>query len=38
MSRVGTFEEESGVVWYGSDAVVDLWLGPYIEETYSKAS
>lgn len=26
MSRVGTFEEKSAYVWYGSDGVVDEWL------------
>jgi pimeloyl-ACP methyl ester carboxylesterase len=26
MSKVGTFDEASNVVWYGSDAVVDWWL------------
>lgn len=26
MSRIGTFDEESGVVWYGSDSVLDVWL------------
>jgi hypothetical protein len=30
MSKVGTFDEESGVVWYGSDAVVDHWLAPLV--------
>ena len=32
MSKVGTFDEESGVVWYGSDAVVDHWLHPLFGE------
>jgi len=26
MSKVGTFDEASNVVWYGSDAVCDHWL------------
>jgi pimeloyl-ACP methyl ester carboxylesterase len=26
MSKVGTFDEASNVVWYGSDAVCDWWL------------
>jgi len=25
MSQIGTFEEESPFVWYGSEKVVDLW-------------
>lgn len=24
----------TGVVWYGSDAVIDAWLQPYLEEAY----
>ncbi|GLC46697.1 hypothetical protein PLESTB_001353700 [Pleodorina starrii] len=32
MSKIGTFEEESGVVWYGSEDVLDCWLGPLVEE------
>ena len=31
MSRVGTFDEASGLVWYGSDAVVDHWLAPLVD-------
>ena len=27
MSRVGTYDEDSGEVWYGSEEVVDVWLG-----------
>ena len=27
MSKIGTYDTESENVWYGSDAVVDLWLG-----------
>uniref|UniRef100_A0A7S3QUW5 Uncharacterized protein n=1 Tax=Dunaliella tertiolecta TaxID=3047 RepID=A0A7S3QUW5_DUNTE len=38
MSRVGTFEEESGVVWYGSDSVVDTWLSAYLEEAYGRSA
>ena len=30
MSKLGTYGEESGYVWYGSDAVVDLWLAKYL--------
>ena len=26
MSRVGTFSEDSGKVWYGSEQVIDSWL------------
>ncbi|MEW5308207.1 MAG: hypothetical protein WDW38_000183 [Sanguina aurantia] len=26
MSKIGTFEESSSVVWYGSDDVIDHWL------------
>ncbi|KAG2449109.1 hypothetical protein HYH02_005857 [Chlamydomonas schloesseri] len=32
MSRIGTFDEESGVVWYGSEDVLDAWLAPLVEE------
>ncbi|KXZ45266.1 hypothetical protein GPECTOR_56g362 [Gonium pectorale] len=32
MSRIGTFDEESGVVWYGSEDVLDCWLGPLVAE------
>ncbi len=28
MARIGTLDEASGLVWYGSDAVVDHWLAP----------
>lgn len=28
VSRVGTFDEASGVLWYGSEEVVDAWLEP----------
>ncbi|KAF5834129.1 hypothetical protein DUNSADRAFT_9289 [Dunaliella salina] len=38
MSRIGTFEDESGVVWYGSDSVVDTWLSAYLEEAYGKSA
>lgn len=31
-SRISTFDEPSGVVWYGSDDVVDLWLRHLVEE------
>lgn len=27
MSKVGTYDEDSGEVWYGSESVVDAWLG-----------
>jgi len=26
MSRVGTFDEESELAWYGSESVLDTWL------------
>jgi len=32
MSRVGTFDEDSGLVWYGSESVVDAWLSPMVAE------
>ncbi|KAG2487577.1 hypothetical protein HYH03_013856 [Edaphochlamys debaryana] len=32
MSKIGTFEKESGVVWYGSEDVLDCWLAPLVEE------
>ncbi|GFR39938.1 hypothetical protein Agub_g15 [Astrephomene gubernaculifera] len=32
MSKIGTFDEESGVVWYGSEDVLDCWLGPLVQE------
>eukprot|EP00198_Chlamydomonas_reinhardtii_P000657 XP_001689992.1 predicted protein [Chlamydomonas reinhardtii] len=32
MSRIGTFDEESGVVWYGSEDVLDAWLAPLVDE------
>lgn len=31
VSRVGTFDEASGVSWYGSAEVVDEWLAPLVE-------
>lgn len=27
MSKVGTWEDPSGLVWYGHEDVVDNWLG-----------
>ena len=35
MSRVGTFEEKSKYVWYGSEEVIDEWLMPLVRETYT---
>ena len=32
MSRIGTFDEASGKVWYGSDQVVDSWLWTLVEK------
>ena len=26
-AKVGTYDEDSGEVWYGSESVVDAWLG-----------
>ncbi|KAJ9531424.1 hypothetical protein QJQ45_006860 [Haematococcus lacustris] len=37
VSKIGTFDEASGVVWYGSGAVVDAWLQPYVQEAYPQA-
>ena len=28
VSRVGTFSEDAGLAWYGTDSVVDAWLEP----------
>ncbi|GIL87480.1 hypothetical protein Vretimale_1625 [Volvox reticuliferus] len=32
MSKIGTFDEDSGQVWYGSEDVLDCWLGPLVDE------
>ncbi|GLI70045.1 hypothetical protein VaNZ11_014812 [Volvox africanus] len=32
MSQIGTFDEDSGNVWYGSENVLDCWLGPLVDE------
>uniref|UniRef100_A0A7S0RWZ9 Uncharacterized protein n=1 Tax=Chlamydomonas leiostraca TaxID=1034604 RepID=A0A7S0RWZ9_9CHLO len=34
VSRIGTFEEASDVVWYGSPEVVDTWLEHYVSQAY----
>lgn len=33
MSRIGTFDEESGVAWYGSGSVVDQWLAALVADS-----
>ena len=38
MSRVGTFDEDSGIPWYGSEAVVDNWAGALLAELPAASS
>ncbi len=38
MSRIGTFEGESEVPWYGSEGVLDAWLAAYVEQAYGQVS
>jgi len=34
MSQIGTFDTASGVVWFGSETVVDSWLSEYVTAAY----
>jgi pimeloyl-ACP methyl ester carboxylesterase len=36
MSKLGTFEEESSLKWYGSASVVDQWLEPLLADETSE--
>ena len=38
MSRVGTFDEPSGLPWYGSEEVVDAWAGHLVKPRFGTES